>query len=315
MSDGVTLRAMRANDLATADRVFKLAFGTWFGLADPMQFRGDASIMAARLGAYPEAGIVAERDGAMIGFSFASDWGSLGVLGPVAVLPDYWRHGLARRLVAATCESFDRRRHRLAGLFTFPFPQDATHLRLYQDLGFWPRSLVPVMAKPATASAMPPDAILLSRAPDRGALVAQCRALTDGVFAGLDLGAEIAAAIDGGFGEVIVLAEGSAASGFAVCHAGAGSEGGSKSCFVKFALARSGAEAESRLRRLIAACEAYALSRGIATVSAGTAAARHGAYRLLVELGFRATLTGVAMHRPYIDAYDRPEVFVLDDWR
>ncbi|MGH7036132.1 MAG: hypothetical protein ACREFL_20590 [Stellaceae bacterium] len=39
------------------------------------------------------------------------------------------------------------------------------------------------------------------------------------------------------------------------------------------------------------------------------------AYRLLLGLGFRAMLQGVAMHRPWIEAYDHPDIFALDDWR
>ena len=33
---------MRQDDVAAADRVFRLAFGTYLGLPDPMQFAGDA---------------------------------------------------------------------------------------------------------------------------------------------------------------------------------------------------------------------------------------------------------------------------------
>jgi hypothetical protein len=39
------------------------------------------------------------------------------------------------------------------------------------------------------------------------------------------------------------------------------------------------------------------------------------AYRLMMAAGFRTALQGIAMHRPWIEIYDRPDVFALEDWR
>ncbi len=36
---------------------------------------------------------------------------------------------------------------------------------------------------------------------------------------------------------------------------------------------------------------------------------------LMVEQGYRAAMHGIAMHRPWIEVYDRPDVFALEDWR
>jgi GNAT superfamily N-acetyltransferase len=313
MSTTLTFRAMRNSDLATADRVFRIAFGTWFQLPDPLQFRGDAALFGPRLRANPDGGVVAEADGAMVGLGFASRWGSLGVLGPIAVLPQMWRQGLARQLIDPVLEIFVRWDCRPVGLFTFP--QSATHLRLYQDFGFWPRHLTPVMAKPVGSGAPVPGALSLATAPERPSLIAACRELTDGVFPGLDLGGEIATVLDGKIGDVIALADGARLDGFAICHSGAGSESGTTGCYVKFALVRSGDGAAQRLSRLVAACEAFAAKRGVAQLSAGVSTGRHHAYRLMAELGFRTQLMGVQMLRPWQEGFDRPEIYALDDWR
>jgi GNAT superfamily N-acetyltransferase len=314
MSDGVSVREMRQADLDRADRVFRLAFGTFFQAPDPANFRGDAALVEPRWRSYPDGGVVAERDGAIIGMSFASRWGSLGVLGPVAVFPDYWKHGIARQMLGPTVAIIERWRCRLGGLFTFP--QSASHLRLYQEFGFWPRFLTPVMMKTIAATAeSAPGTISLTASSDRAALIAGCAALTDEVYAGLDLGREISGVVEHGLGDVLILTEGSGVAGFAICHSGLGSEAGSTGCYVKFALVRSGGDAAARLTRLIAGCEAFARARGIAQISAGVSSGRIGAYRLLVALGFRTQLNGIAMHRPWQEAYDRPEVFALDDWR
>ena len=47
----------------------------------------------------------------------------------------------------------------------------------------------------------------------------------------------------------------------------------------------------------------------------GVNLARHDAYRLLLDRGYRAFLQGVAMQRPNEAGYNRPDVFALDDWR
>lgn len=314
MSDDVSVREMRQADLERADRVFRLAFGTFFQAPDPTNFRGDAELIAPRWRCYPDGGLVAERDGAIIGMSFASRWGSLGVLGPVAVLPEYWKHGIARQMLGPTVDIIEGWRCRLSGLFTFP--HSASHLRLYQDFGFWPRFLMPVMTKTVAAAAeSAPGTLSLAATPDRAALIAGCAALTDGIFAGLDLGREIAVVIEHGLGDVVILTEGSAVVGFAICHSGKGSEAGSTGCAIKFAVARSGSDAAARLTRLIAGCEAFARARGIVQISASLSTGRIGAYQLLVALGFRTQIGGIAMHRPYQEAYDRPDVFALDDWR
>jgi hypothetical protein len=174
---------------------------------------------------------------------------------------------------------------------------------------------MPAMAKPVGGPHNVPGAAALSTRPDRAALVAACRALTDSVYAGLDLGREIAIVLDDRLGEVVLLMEDDALAGFAICHAGAGSEGGSKSCAIKFALVRSGETAPTRFRNLVAACEDFARTRGIGQLGSGVTTGRQGAYRIMCDLGFRTQVAGVAMHRPFADAYDRPDVFALDDWR
>ncbi|HUK58225.1 MAG TPA: GNAT family N-acetyltransferase [Stellaceae bacterium] len=313
MSDDITLRPMRADDIAAADSVFRRAFGTWFGLADPMQFRGDAGLFGSRLWSYPEGGTVALRDGEMVGLSFASRWGSIAVIGPIAVLPELWRHGLARTLVAAALDTASRWQTPLAGLFTFP--QSALHLRLYQSFDFWPRHLTPIMGKPVMADAHSAETIALSSARERDALAEECRALAATLHPGLDLAREIAVVLERGLGDVLALVEGSRVAGFAICHNGAGSDAGSTAALVKFAMARRGPGADERLSRILAGCESFAASRGATRLVASAATARIGAYRLLCAAGFRTDVPFVSMHRPYGPAYDGPEDWVLDDWR
>jgi hypothetical protein len=100
-------------------------------------------------------------------------------------------------------------------------------------------------------------------------------------------------------------------AGFACCHIGAG-EAWSGRTFVKFAAARPGEDAPQIFSRLLDACEAVAAERGCNELVAGINAARHEAYRPMIDRGFRVLISGVAMLRPDAPAFNRP---VLRDRR
>ncbi len=50
-------------------------------------------------------------------------------------------------------------------------------------------------------------------------------------------------------------------------------------------------------------------------MEAGVNLSRSQAYRQMLRRGFRTDIQGVAMHRPDSPGYNRPDVFVVDDWR
>jgi hypothetical protein len=99
-----------------------------------------------------------------------------------------------------------------------------------------------------------------------------------------------------------------------VCLNGAGSEGGEKTCFVKFGAARGAAGAGHRFDKLLDASDAFAASRG-ATIEAGVNLAREDAYRRMRAHGYRVTGHGVAMQRPHAAGFNRADAYVMDDWR
>jgi GNAT superfamily N-acetyltransferase len=310
----IEIRPLAADEVEAAERLRRLAFGTLFGLPDPLSFRGDAGLLPARRQAFPDGVLAAVEDGALLGVATANHWGSLGVFGPIVVHPAQWRRGIARLLLEATMPVFERWGSRVVGLFTFP--ERVTHIRLYQSAGFWPRHLIAILARPVTAPSPVPEALsFLANPSERQDLLRRCAALTGSIFEGLDLTREIELVCEQNRGDAILLAEGSRIVGLAICHQGAGSEAGSGSAYMKFAAVRSGPEAPRRLERLLAACTDFAHRRGAKDLSAGISLGRMEAYRLLLGLGFRAMLQGVAMHRPWVEAYDRPDAFALDDWR
>jgi len=310
----ISIQPLREADLPEADRVCRLAFGTHLGLPDPLSFLGDADFVRTRWRARPDAAIGAYSDGRLIGSSFASQWGDFGFFGPVTVHPEYWGRGVAQRLLEPTLALFEQWAVRQVGLFTFP--DSPKHHALYGRYGFAKQELTPVMAKPVAAQAAGGWSAYSTLVPEaRETSLAACRALADQVSPGLDLTREIAAVAAQGLGDTVLVHEGAKLTGFAVCHVGAGSEAGSGVAHVKFGAARPGADAAGRFERLLSACEAFAHARGAQRLSAGVNAARLDAGQLMADRGFVAEFQGVAMQRPDAPGHNRPDCFVVDDWR
>jgi N-acetylglutamate synthase-like GNAT family acetyltransferase len=308
------VRGMQEPDLSTARSIMCVAFGTFIGVPDPSSFAADKEYVATRWKANPEAALVAEADGTVIGSNFAANWGSFGLLGPLTVLPQFWNQGVAQSLLGATMDLFETWGVREAGLFTFA--QTGRHVHLYQKFGFWPRFLTAIMEKsvglPVAAAWWKYSEMNGS---ERWQAMDACRALTDLIFEGLDVTAEIRSVQEQKLGETVLIWNGDALDAFAVCHCGEGTEAGANSCYIKFAAVRPAGNAEARFEQLLKACEALAAERGLKRVEAGVNLGRSRAYRSMLEQGFRTEIQGVAMHRADLPGFNRADVYVVDDWR
>jgi GNAT superfamily N-acetyltransferase len=311
----VVVRQLAESDLPEADRIFRLAFGTFLGLPEPLQFGGDGDYVRTRWRARPEGALAAEVDGALAGSNFAFAWGRFGCFGPVSVRPDFWDRGVARALLGPTMELFARWGVTHAGFFTFA--HSAKHIALYGKYGFHPRFLTAIMARPVSPPSTTATWSRFSMLPesDRAECLDRCRRLTATLHECLDLEHEIRAVTAQGLGDTILVGDRDDLRGFAVCHAGAGTEAGSDTCYVKFGSVPVGAHADQNFGALLDACESYAAASGARRLVAGTNLARERAYHQLVARGYRTEFQGVAMHRDNDPIYNRPEVFALDDWR
>lgn len=315
----ITVGPLKRSEVDEADRIVRLAFGTFLGLPDPLDFMGDRTYIAPRWRSTHVKVIAAREGGRLIGSNVATRWGSFGFFGPLTVLPEYWDRGVAQRLLQATMTIFDRWGLRHSGLFTFP--QSAKHVGLYQKFGYWPRYLTAIMTRTPDTNPDPQgkraDApVLLSILPKsrREQVIQACGTLTRKIDRGLDLAGEIRAVVAQRTGDVVLTYTRGVLDAFAVCLNGSGSEGGEKTCYVKFGAARGGAGAGERFDRLLSACEAFASSRG-AMVEAGVNLAREDAYRRMRSRGYQVTRQGVAMQRPHAEGFNRADAYVIDDWR
>jgi GNAT superfamily N-acetyltransferase len=311
----IRVRPLVESDLDEADRIMRLAFGTFMGLPDPMAMWGDGGYAHSRWRSDPEGALAAEHNGRLAGSNFAVRWGSLGYFGPLSVRTELWDHKVGQHLMEATMATLERWGVRHRGLYTFA--QSPKHIALYQRYGFWPRFLSAVMQKEIQPrqhqvqfekfSALPAGA--------KAETIAACRELTDSLFAGLDLRREIEASDRLRLGETILARRGSKVAWFAVTHIGRATEAGSGVCFVKFAATRPGKRAERDFDQMLDACEALALGAGANQLRASVNFAREQASRKVAARGFRADRIGVVMQSPNEPAYNRPGNYILDDWR
>jgi GNAT superfamily N-acetyltransferase len=311
----IRVRPLEEREIDEADRIMRLAFGTFLKMPDPMQMFGDSNLAKPRWYADPGGALAAVADGRLIGSNFAANWGSFGFFGPLSVLPELWERKIAQRMLERTMALFQKWGTRHTGLFTFP--ESPKHAALYQKFGFWPRFLTPLMEKKVERSAAEPQFLKFSAgsADEKAQWIQACREVTDSIYDGLDVTIEIQGVDSQRIGETVMLAKGSRIVGFAVCHVGAGTEAGSDCCFVKFGAVRSGKRAAEDFDRLLAACEALAVERGVSEVNAGVNMGRHQAYRALIARRYRTYMHGVAMEQGNAAGYNRAAVFVIDDWR
>jgi GNAT superfamily N-acetyltransferase len=311
----IRVRLLTEADLPLADHIFRLAFGTFNGLANPLEHGGDSDKIRTRWLADPAAAFAAEVDGQLVGSNFVTHWGSVGYFGPLTVHPDYWDQGVGQQLLLPALALFETWGCRHTGLYTYSC--SPKHLALYEKFGFWPRWLTAIMSLELRPRRPVGEVSYFSQAAasERPGLMAACAGITDAIYEGLEVTREIQAVYDQGLGDTLLVGDGPALTGFAVVHGGAGSEAGSGAAFIKFGAVRPGPKAGEDFDRLLTACEALAVSRGATLLTAGVSLARRPAYERLRARGFHIDVVGVCMHRPNEAGYHRTDAFVIDDWR
>jgi GNAT superfamily N-acetyltransferase len=313
--EAVAIETLQEQDLEQADRIFRLAFGTFIGLPDPQSFAAGSDWIRHRWISAPEAFFAAKLEDRLVGTVFATNWGSVGFFGPLTIDPNYWDRGIGKRLLEPVMDRFAAWRTTHAGLFTFA--QSAKHVGLYQRFGFWPRFLTAIMSLPVGKAAQPIKWHKFSEVEknEQTSWLNRCRELTSSIYDGLDLELEIVAVDSQKLGDTVLLLDDSQVVGLAVCHCGSGSEAGPDTCHIKFGAVKPGVEAATRFEQLLSACEELAQQRGLTRLSGGVNMGRTEAYQQMLARGFRTDFQGVTMHRPNENGYHRPGIYTIDDWR
>jgi len=316
--EDVKIGLLKREEVPEANRIFRVAFGTFLGLPDPAAFAGDREMLVARWPAKHVTMLAARKGGRLIGSNLLTRWGSFGFFGPLTVLPEYWGRGVAKALMQASVDRFDRDGLTRTALFTFA--HSTKHVGLYRTFGYWPGYLTALMKYEPQPHSIPDGEVaaptLLSQQSRaaREKMIEQCRRLTNRLDTGLDLSEEIRSLLAQKIGDVVLTFTRGTLDAFALCHHGAGSEAGTKLCYVKFAAARSGAGAAQRFDRMLDALDAFALARGV-PIEAGVNMAREDAFRRMIAHGYKPVSQGISMQRPHTPGYNRGDAYALDDWR
>jgi GNAT superfamily N-acetyltransferase len=307
----VLVKALPEMNLTEADRIFRVAFGTFLGLPNPVEFFGDADYVRTRWTADPSAAFGAYLGNELVGSNFATRWGSVAFFGPLTVRPDHWNQGIAKQLLGPTLDLIKNWAVRHEGLFTFA--HSPKHIALYQHFGFWPRFLTAIMSKPVNDAGRVTEFSRYSQLAEgrHDECLRACRDMTDAVYEGLDVEREIRAVEAQRLGDTVLVWDAAQLVALGVCHCGGGSEAGGDACYIKFGAARS----ELSFEALLDSCETLAASKNLKRVIAGANAGREMAWKRLIARGFRADFQGVAMQRHNDPGYNRPDTYIIDDWR
>jgi len=206
-SDRVKVGLIRKNELSEADRIFRVAFGTFIGLPNPAEFMGDRDMLISRWHGWHVEVLAARQGGRLIGTNVVTRWGSFGFFGPLTILPEFWDRGVAQLLLQATDKIFDKKGLKRTGLFTFA--ASPKHVGLYQKFGYWPGYLTALMAhtpkadtqQTARGVAVHLSTLTKSRCEEA---IASCSRLTGRIDKGLDLSGEIVSLLKKKKGEVVL---------------------------------------------------------------------------------------------------------------
>ncbi len=324
----IKIRRVRKGDLSKVRDVMEQAFGDFFERqvgTRPRQVFGGAQYVHHRWLMEPWGCFVAEEgDGKIVGAAVAVMWGTIGLVGPMAVLTNYQNQDIGQQLLTACQEFFDENKATLQGVCTYPY--SPKHLILYQKFGYRPKGLVVITGKPldrreivhATRNAKPGLAIrrysTLEEAKKKQAMQ-KIRRMTNAFWRGMDVGKEVEI-VDGlTLGDTLLLEKGREVIGFAVCHLPPNSEAPHGCAYVKFLAIDPRQKKPEHLHALLGAVEEMAGAAQLQRVVAPAYTYYWTAYQTLLERGYHVDFTMVRMKRGKQEDYEDPSDLVLDDWR
>jgi len=268
--------------------------------------------------------VAEEGDGKIVGAAVAVMWGTVGVIGPVAVLTHYQNQDIGQQLLSACQEFFDENKATLQGVATYPY--SPKHLIFYQKYGYKPKGLVVVTSKaldrtpvggPKPAPKAPAAVRRYSTLEEarKKQVMQKVRRITNHFWRGLDVSKEIEI-VDGlTLGDTLLLEKGREVIGFAVCHLPPNSEAPHGSAYVKLLAIDSAHRKPEHLQALLAGVEDLAAAGQLQRVVVPAYTYYWTAYQTLLERGYHVDFTMVRMKRGKQEDYEDASDLVLDDWR
>jgi ribosomal protein S18 acetylase RimI-like enzyme len=325
----VQIRRVRKGDLSKVRDVFEQSFGDFLerqlGTRPRQAFNG-AQYVHHRWLMEPWGCFVAEEDGAkIVGAALAVTWGTVGLLGPVAVLTHYQNQTIAQQLIRAVQEFFDENKATLHGAVTYP--HSAKHLALFHKFGYRPKSLTAIMSRaldrPGTRPVLPkpPKGALTVRRfstleeTKKKAALARFHRITNAMCRGMDLAKEVEI-VDGlALGDTLLLERGAELVGFAVYHTPGVSEAPTGALYVKYLAIDPRHRKVEHLEQFVSSIEDLAQEHGLSRVILPVYLRYWLAYSTLVKCGYQIDFTMVRMEKGKPEDNGDSADLLLDDWR
>jgi GNAT superfamily N-acetyltransferase len=157
-----------------------------------------------------------DRHGRIAAFNLAHRSGVEGWMGPLAVREDLQGEGRGKTIVHAAIAHLQAARCRVIGLETMPRTMD--NIGFYARLGFVPSRLTVTLTVDAQHSARAPRLLSSLSSSGRADAIAACAALLAETRPGFDYSREIQITHDLALGDTLLLFDGDALVGFALCH-------------------------------------------------------------------------------------------------
>ena len=325
----VQIRRVRKGDLSKVRDVFEQSFGDFLerqlGTRPRQAFNG-AQYVHHRWLLEPWGCFVAEEDNAkIVGAALAVTWGTVGLLGPVAVLTHYHNQTIAQQLIRAVQEFFDENKATLHGVVTYP--HSAKHLALFHKFGYRPKSLTAIMSRaldrPGTRPVLPkpPKGALTVRRfstleeTKKKAALARFHRITNAICRGMDLAKEVEI-VDGlALGDTLLLERGAELIGFAIYHTPGVSEAPTGALYVKYLAIDPRHRKVEHLEQFLSSIEDLAQEHGLPRVIVPVYLRYWLAYSTLVKCGYKVDFTMVRMEKGKPEDGEDSADLVLDDWR
>src|SRR3989442_1605692 len=325
----IQVRRVRKGDLSKVRDVFEQTFGDFLERqlgTRPRQAFGGAQYVHHRWLMEPWGCFVAEEDNAkIVGAALAVTWGTVGILGPVAVLTNYQNQTIGQQLIGGWEEFFEENKAALHGCVTYP--TSPKHLFLFHKVGYRPKALTAVMSRaidraPARAAVPKPGKAALAvrrfsslEETKKKATLARMHRITNAICRGMDLSKEVEI-VDGlALGDTLLLERGRDLAGFAIYHTPGVSEAPSGALYVKFLAIDPPQRKVEHLTEFVAALETLGQALGIQRVILPVYSRYWLAYNTLVHCGYQIDFPMIRMQPGRQEGYQKPNHPVLDDWR
>ena len=329
-STKVQIRRIKKGDLSRVRDVLEQTFGDFFerqlGTRPRQPFQG-AQYVHHRWLVEPWGCFVAEEDQQkLVGVALGVTWGTVGLLGPVAVLTNYQNQGIGQQLIRAVQEFFEENKATVHGVMTYP--SSPKHLLLFHKFGYRPKGISAIMSRVLDRAEVDPlgpgrdarSGLVVRRystleEAKKKAVLARFHRITNAVCRGLDVSKEVEI-VDGlALGDTVMVERGRDLIGFGVYHLPGVSEAPSGSLYVKFLAIDPQQRKPEMLEQVVAAVEDLAHAQGVGRVILPVYTRYWQAYSALLRCGYQVDFTMARMQHGKPEDYEDGAHLVLDDWR